>query len=209
VFFYYTTSLAISLCCVLFLRNFIDLKSISSSIQRLFPVIECFLLGTFFYYFIVSKVVKTSIRVFSILLCFAFVFDYVQQKHSLSFLPLAIEGFFFLTIILFYFYERLRYISNVPIFSMPDFWVSSAFLINFSGTFFLYLFSISMSRDPFFRDQYHIIYGCFTIIKNILLCVAVYVNKIVENSDSKKSYDSKIEFANIFPSPTKLTPNHP
>ena len=50
-----------------------------------------------------------------------------------------------------------------------------------------------MSKDPAFRDQYHLIYGCFTIIKNALLCIGILVNKnlkvVVERNASAPDLD--------------------
>lgn len=102
-------------------------------------------------------------------------------------MPLSVECLFYIVLVLFYFFEKIKYISEISLYLIPSFWISIALLISFSGTFFLYLFSISMSKDPSFKNQYHIIYGCFTIIKNTLFLMSVLVNKNVVEANSRKT----------------------
>lgn len=68
-----------------------------------------------------------------------------------------------------------------PIYQKPIFWVSVAFIINFSGNFFLFLFSTNSFNNEAFRQQYIIIYTTVTVIKNILLCISIITK---ENTES-------------------------
>ena len=69
------------------------------------------------------------------------------------------------------------YNFTIPLYQLPSFWISVAFLIYFSGNFFLFLFSKVIENDPGFANQYTLIYSSITIIKNILLCTALIVNR--------------------------------
>ena len=137
----------------------------------------------------------------------AFIIDFYTAEQRLSFLPLAIEGFFYLIVIMYYFYERIKYISNTPLYNISSFWVSIGFLLNFSGTFFLYLFSITMSKDPSFKDQYHIIYGGITIIKNILLSVAVIINHLNNSQLAALKSGFEVDLEHIYPFTKQVTNN--
>lgn len=75
---------------------------------------------------------------------------------------------------------------EVPIYQKTIFWISLAFIVNFSGNFFLFLFSKnSDTTDVDFRTQYTIIYSTVTIIKNLLLCISIFV-KDSPNKESNK-----------------------
>jgi hypothetical protein len=71
----------------------------------------------------------------------------------------------------------MRYNYATPLFELPSFWISVAFLIYFAGNFFLFLYSKSMMNQPGFNFQYILIYSTITIIKNLLLCTAIIINK--------------------------------
>jgi len=64
-----------------------------------------------------------------------------------------------------------------PIYKRPIFWISVAFIINFSGNFFLFLYSQNSYRDEEFQRQYTIIYSTVTFIKNILLCYSILIKE--------------------------------
>lgn len=199
VFFWYLCSFSFFLLLLLFFGLVIHKPSFSLVVSRLYPILECSFLSLFYLILIRSKIKKWVLLPFTIFLAILFVFDFIVNKAKPSFLPLAIEGFFYIVVILFYFFEKIKFINDTPIYSLASFWVSIALLINFSGTFFLYLFSISMIKDPAFRDQYHIIYGFITIIKNALLCAAVIVNRSLQNNQSNIPVASNIDLGKFYP----------
>lgn len=173
--FIYTCVLAASVGTLLYL---ISTKQPLYVLQRIFPLVECPLLCYFYYLSLEKSTAKKLIlSIGAVILCAGFIYDMIINKKEPSFLPLSIEGFFFTLVILYFFYERIKYVNDVPIYTMATFWISIAFLLNFSGTFFLYLYSTYMREDPDFVDQYHILYGFFTISKNVLLCIGIFVNR--------------------------------
>ena len=68
------------------------------------------------------------------------------------------------------------------------FWFAVAFLINFSGNFLLFVYSETSKKDPDFNTNYTIIYSTVTILKNLLLCLAItmkeYPNKNITTNDT-------------------------
>ena len=165
------------------------------STVRIYLILE-FLLICFFYKTIFKSVrikrILTSLPILFILFC---TYNYVKSsKTEFDFAPLVVECLFFTVVILYYFYERIMYNFSTPLFQLPSFWISVAFLIYFSGNFFLFLFSKIIENDPGFADQYTLIYSSITIIKNILLCTALIVNK---NLVETKNISSIIPNLNI------------
>jgi hypothetical protein len=66
---------------------------------------------------------------------------------------------------------------TVPLYQLPSFWISVALLVNFSGNFFLFLYSKTMLGKSDFNQQYTFINSSITIIKNGLLSIAIITNK--------------------------------
>jgi hypothetical protein len=64
-----------------------------------------------------------------------------------------------------------------PIYTKAIFWISVAFIINFSGNFFLFIYSKNSFNDEAFKRQFTIIYSTVTILKNILLCIGVMIRE--------------------------------
>lgn len=200
VLFLYECCLAITLALILY---FISIKAKPGNllfVQRIFPLIECPLLCYFYYLSLKRSNTKKVILLFgAFFLCGVFLYDLLTNKQKPSFLPLSLEGFFFTLVILYYFYEKVKYINDIPIYSIATFWISIAFLLNFSGTFFLYLFSYTMSKEPSFQDQYHIIYAAFTISKNILLCTGIFVNRNAIVSQKTTFIEPDLDFERFYP----------
>lgn len=82
-----------------------------------------------------------------------------------------------------------------PIYQKAIFWISVAFIINFSGNFFLFLYSKTSYNDDAFRRQFLIINTSVTILKNILLCIAVTIkeNKTDSQSLNFMTIDSQLD----------------
>jgi hypothetical protein len=101
----------------------------------------------------------------------------VTAKPALPFFPLISEYLILLVFIIYFFFEVLQETVVEPIYHKAIFWISVAFIINFSGNFFLLLYSIKNFDNEMFRNTFTIIYSSVTILKNILLCISVTVKE--------------------------------
>lgn len=194
MFFLYTLSFTVLLLLMLFFLYCLHDRNNKLIIQRIFLITEFGFLTTYYSKVIVIKY-KTSILLFSI---FAFVtysiFDFLGSKSGeFSFMPLVVECFFFIIIIIFFLYQRMLYAIDKPIFFLPNFWIAVAFLLYFSGNFFLFLFSKTMFQNPDFKIQYTFIYSSITIIKNILISAGIFVNSNFSSSNQKGFHEVNID----------------
>ena len=162
---------------------------------RIFLVLE-FILICFFYKTIFKSIrIKKTLTILPLLFIVFCLYNYIKSsKTEFDFAPLVTECLFFTVVILYYFYERIMYNFTIPLYQLPSFWISVAFLIYFSGNFFLFLFSKIIENEPGFADQYTLIYSSITIIKNIFLCIALLVNK---NTVDYKDFSSEIPNLNV------------
>lgn len=175
-FFVYTSLVFLFLTIAITVKHFLHQPFLARQITRSFFLFETVLLAVFYHYNLKTKHKRFFLISGSILIFTLFLQDYFANSDVPSFLPLATEGIFFILIILFFFYEKINDISEKQLYHYPSFWISVAFLLNFAGTFFLYLVMVTMAHDPSIKNLYNSIYGMFTVMKNILLCVAIVTN---------------------------------
>jgi len=200
VFFFYIFAIAFFICLSVYFKFHND-RTHQLLVNRIFLVIEFTLLSTYYYYQVVFKYKKIFLA--SATLCFLFysVFDYLTAESSknFSFIPLVMECMFFVMVIIYFFYEKIQFNLSIPILHTSEFWVSIALLLYFSGNFFLFLYSKSMYNNPSFRVQFTIIYNTLTIIKDILLTVAVLVNVYIKNSQNHLNNPIDIDLGTFNP----------
>lgn len=141
-------------------------------------ILQFIFLSILYFSIIRNSIIKKTIIIGVVSYVIFWIYNFSKSSTlEYDFTPLAIECLFFTFLIVYYFYEIMRYSLDIQLIQLPSFWISVAFLINFSGTFILFLFGKSLAEDPSFKSQYLIIVSTITIIKNILLCTAIIVNK--------------------------------
>ena len=158
--------------------SYFDSFYLYMSTVRIFLIFEFILISIFYKTIFKSKRIKVTLTILPLIFMLFCIYNYFKSsKTEFDFAPLVIECLFFTVVILYYFYERIMYNFSLPLYQLPSFWISVAFLLYFSGNFFLFLFSKVIENEPTFADQYTLIYSSITIIKNIFLCIALIVNK--------------------------------
>ena len=180
VFFIFTFVLALFLILCLSSLYIIESYPLYEIMYRTFIVLEYSLLAYYFTLIILNKKLNTIILVSIAGFALFSIFDYLKSdKFYLSFYPQLIECIMFLFIIVYVFYEKMKNDLTTPIYQLPVFWISIAFLIYFSGNFFLFLYSKNSIQNQEFKFWYHLIYGTVTIMKNLLLCIGIYQTKYI------------------------------
>ncbi len=141
----------------------------------LFTIVEY----SFFCYFIYIILPKGSIKKAVPFLWIGFLLfagiDYAFFSKTYEFDSIAsgIESIIVLMLCIYYLFSQVKGSNNLMIYSTFNFWAVIAFLIYFSGTFFLYLMTERMMDSPSFQKMYFVINNSFNILKNLLLCVAM------------------------------------
>jgi len=141
----------------------------------LFTIVEYSFFCYFIYLILPKNLVKRSVPFVWIgFLLFAFI-DYAFFSKAQEFDSIAsgIESIIVLMLSIYFLFSQVKGANSLLIYSTFNFWAVIAFLIYFSGTFFLYLMTERMMHDVSFQKQYFIINISFNILKNLLLCVAM------------------------------------
>jgi hypothetical protein len=146
--------------------------------------VEYALLSYFFSLQIRNRIIRKALWFSTIPFALFCLFDFIRSSGpELPFGPLAVEYVMLLIFIIYFFFEVMDNTKSEPIYQKPVFWISSAFILNFSGNFFLFLYSKnSYSDNEVFQQHYTIIYGTITILKNILLCISAYQSEEIPNT---------------------------
>ncbi len=189
----YASVITVLVLCVVSTKYILKSDEYYYLVLRIYNVLEYGLLAYLFFLYIRKKVIR-AVLIFSLIPYTIFcVYDFIISKESvLAFRPLIIEYLVLLVFIIYFFFEVIQNSVTEPIYQKAIFWISVAFIINFSGNFFLLLTSLNSFNDPSFRDTFIIMNGSITILKNVLLCVAVSLkekNNADENAD-QRSIDS-------------------
>lgn len=184
-FFVYVFIYAVIILLVLLFRYFLDNRIVTALLKRFAIIIEFTLLCIYYSNILIDKNFKKLFYVVIPSFTFLSFYDYyVSVERVISFIPLVIECLFFLILIIYFFYEKIQYNLSTPIYHSMNFWISTAFLIYFSGNFFLFLYSKAAVKNEAFKIQYNLIYNFFTIVKNLLLSIAIIINNRYDiNSD--------------------------
>ena len=166
--------------------------------MKVFVIVEFVIISIFYKTIFYKKSIKHFLIFAPISFVLFGIFNYITtSKTEFDFTTLFVECFFFNVVILYYFYERIVYNFTIPLYKLPSFWISVAFLVYFSGNFFLFLFTKLMENQQGFINQYTLIYSSITILKNILLCTALIINKNLINSTESSSIIPNLSMGNI------------
>lgn len=181
----YSTVIAILVITVLVTRYGFESFPSYYLVTRFYNVIEYSLLAYLFFLYIKNKVVRKILLGSIVPFVIFALYDYfTANKPALPFLPLIFEYLILLIFIIYFFFEVLQETVMEPIYHKSIFWISVAFILNFSGNFFLLLSSVNSYDNEAFRETFTIIYSTVTISKNVLLCISVYIKENKNENDS-------------------------
>ncbi|HVK49217.1 MAG TPA: hypothetical protein VM488_15260 [Pseudobacter sp.] len=159
----------------------------------LFTVIEYLLFSAFVYLNLPKGLLRKLILIVSpCFLAYTF-FEFVRtQDSSIDSPAITIENILLIIFCMFYFFKEISQPKSVFIYSSYAFWVIVSILIYSTGTFFYFAYSDNLSDDEW--RKWSIINHIFTVIKNILFGIAVFMPKKVNNTlqSQEKQYPDQL-----------------
>lgn len=188
VFFLYTILIAVLVIVGFSLLYIYKSKENYYFVVRVYNVIEYSLLAYFFSFYIRNNSIK-KILLFSVFVFIIFcIYNFIHARlPRMPFIPASVENILLLLLTTYYFFEEMQAPVFEPIYEKAIFWICVAFIVNSSGNFFLFLYSKNSFNDEAFKTQYTIIYTTVTIVKNLLLCISIFINNKHENSTSNSN----------------------
>jgi hypothetical protein len=133
----------------------------------------------------VRKLMKASIICFT---TFFFIYTFLIKPTDLFDSTLVgVESIIILSFAYYYLYERMKETTTMFIYNTPHFWVVLGMVLYLGGCFFIYVFTSSMGKDSKIVEDYWFITNIFSILKNILFCVAIRIQ--AKPPDENFKYD--------------------
>lgn len=184
VFFLYTLCIAVLIAIGFSILYLLNSKENYYIVVRIYNFVEYSFLAYFFSLHIQQYLIKKLLLISPLIFLPFCIFNFVASKPEIPFVPLAVEYVILLIFITYFFFELMQNTTTVPVYQKAFFWISAAFILNFSGNLFLFLFSKNSYNDEVFQRHYTIIYTTVTVLKNILLCISAVIKEKQEISIS-------------------------
>lgn len=179
-FFIYTISLAFFICSALYLSANKEFKEIFIIILRAYIFIEYIIFSFFFFFLLKNKIAKIIVLLSIIPFAIFCIANYIlADKNKFDNYPPLLEFTIFLAIIGYYFFEKMKFVSKIPLHKQISFWLCVGLLIYFSGNFFYYLL-ITSTNDLNVVKQMKIVGGIVNITKDLILSFAWFAHERVE-----------------------------
>ena len=172
----------------------ISRENINPYLNSLFTIIEFTAFALFFGYTLGNSTVKSIIKI----VVFAFpIFAIINlilllnNNSQFDTFPVVFQAICIMTLCVVYFFDQIREPKTLFIYTTFEFWAVTGILIYLSGTFFIYMFTYSMTDEEL--DRYWFINYIFNIIKNLFLALAFYVKTRKSKTEIE---DHSLEFIN-------------
>ena len=198
MFFLYTIVIALLVIVGFSLLYIYNSRENYILVVRVYNVIEYSLLAYFFSLYITNKYIKIILK-FSVIGYLIFcICSFINAKvPEMPFVPASIGHILLLIFIIYYFFELMQQSVVVePIYQKAIFWICVAFITNSAGNFFLFLYSKNSYNDDAFKKQYTLIYTTVTVMKNLLLCIAISMKEKPENLPQNNFLDVDLDSFN-------------
>jgi hypothetical protein len=121
---------------------------------------------------------------FSIFLTLYYLNVKVKRIDSI---PIGIEAILILVYSFYYLFEQMKDTDTLFVYSRFTFWVILGMMLYLAGSFFIYIFASQL--DPKEIAKYWSFTNIFSIIKNILFALAIFIN-----SNSKQPQKPNMNF---------------
>ncbi|MBL7701209.1 MAG: hypothetical protein JNM14_03075 [Ferruginibacter sp.] len=167
-------------------------------VARAYVITEFTLVAYLFHLYVKSDLIRKIIKYSPFAFIIFCTIIFIREKTpGIPFLPISVAHITLLCLIIYYLFEVMQETVLEPIYLKAIFWISVAFIINSAGNFFLFLYSKnSFNDDPNFKRQYTIIYTTVTVIKNLLLCIAILIKETPKIESDKVFFDVDLDSFN-------------
>jgi hypothetical protein len=163
------------------LYGFYRLWQLKSNIVNFncYVLIETLFIYVFYRKILSNHFIKRVLSATTIVFVAFWLFEFITvgPTHPLYYC-VTYENIFIISFAIYFYYEKIFLVSDALIYNNTKFWTVSAFFVNAAGTFFLLLYIPTLPTQD--QAAYYILNYIFTIIRTILLCIAMLMNN--ENS---------------------------
>lgn len=173
---------------LLYLENRPNSENIALFLLSLFTIVEYAAFSLIIYEFLRNKTFKKIILYSLPLFVGCFIILFIQSiSANIDSISITVEYIAIIIFTLFYFFDEINEPKNTFIYSTSSFWAITGILIYSAGTFFLFLYSDSLTKAEF--ERFSFINYVFTFIKNACFAVSVTIKPDPENLNPLETSD--------------------
>jgi hypothetical protein len=173
--------------------NFAIINAAGSKWERILLTIYTLVEYCFFAWFLRLQIKSKEFRIGILISMIAFVvFSFVYfsfvEYISIDTVPIGVETILILLFSFYYLYEQMNEPSSLFIYNKYPFWVIAGIMLYLAGSLFIYMFAYQVDRSVL--HQYWLLTNVVTIIRNILIIIAIliYVKQQKNPSPEKHLY---------------------
>lgn len=162
-------------------------------LSEISTIIEYGVFAAFLYFQLTDTAAKKLLAIASIaFFIFFLVFTlYLKGSTIIDSIPIGIETIIVLVFGFYYLYEQTNDTSTLFIYNNPAFWIIFGMIIYLAGSFFIYIFANYTTQEVV--ERYWFVTNIFSVIKNILFCIAIYNN----SKPSKENLQYSLELSQL------------
>lgn len=158
-------------------------------LYTLYTLVEYTFFAWFFWLQIKNEKFKKGIIASTVgFTIFLTVYFFYVKYFSIDTIPIGVETILILIFSFYYLYEQMNDPSSLFIYNKYPFWIIAGLMIYLAGCFFIYIFAYQVDQNVL--NQYWLLTNVFTIIRNLLVLIAilVYVKQQKNPSPEKHLY---------------------
>jgi hypothetical protein len=159
---------------------------------KIFTLVEFHLIVFFVYQNLITKNRKKILISFISLFAISFLYQIIaSNNNNFDSFATGVSSLLLLIISIYFLYSKVS--NNQAAFNFDSITIIvCAFIIYFSGTFFIYIFSSNYINSVKFKEIYNVINSIVLIIRNFLILLAFFrLNKYDLNS---KEFNNKLRY---------------
>lgn len=143
---------------------------------RQFTILEYSLLTLFIFKITKSTKFRKVIIGLSVSFYGICVYDGLKSKlSSFDSIPSGYSAILLIIFSIFSFYELVRSIDETFIYEKSKFWFTTAYIMYFAGTFFIFISAQNNFKNPEYFSFFQSLNDFFTIVRNVLISIGFLI----------------------------------
>jgi uncharacterized Tic20 family protein len=108
------------------------------------------------------------------------------KVRGIDSIPIGIEAILILIFSFYYLYEQMKDTETLFVYSRYTFWIVLGMMLYLAGSFFIYIYASQLPPNQV--GKYWIFTNIFSILKNIIFAIAIFINASEKANNSKTNF---------------------
>ena len=137
-----------------------------------YTLIEYFIFTAFIFINLRNRIVKKLMIWLSVAFTvFMVSYTLTTENQNIDSIPIGVETILILLYAFYFFYEEMNNLEQLFIYSKPEFWIITGFMIYLAGSFFIYVFANQVDYSILLK--YWFLTNVFFIMQTLLFAIGL------------------------------------